>query len=260
MDFRFSGKSVVITGAAGGIGSRAAALFAQEGAKLALADLELEKLRKVRQTYGLPEEQCMLFPLDISDETAVQAMVRQVAERCGTIDVMFNNAGMIGASAKFEDFPTESMRQVLRVNVMGTFFGMKYVLPWMKKAGSGVIINTSSISGCRGMPDTAAYVASKHAVMGMTKSAAVEYAPFGVRVCAVCPSPVSTPMMQEVEDGMVSMGLESRQAIRSKLLAPIPMGRYASADEVAKTVLFLASDDASFISGSAIMVDGCFTA
>lgn len=260
MSMRFKDRVVIITGAAGGIGGRAAARFSAEGALLTLIDRSHVDLIRIREELGIPDSRCLYVAADISNETAVKEAVENTVSRFGRLDVMFNNAGVIGASAKLADFPAESMRKVLDINVMGTFFGMKYALQAMVPAGQGVIINTCSISGCRGMPDTAAYVASKHAIMGMTRSTAVEYARSGIRVCAVCPSPVATPMMQAVEDGMVNMGLESRQVIREKLVSPIPMGRYATAEEVVSAVMFLASDDASFITGSAIMVDGAFTA
>ena len=260
MNMRFQDRTVIITGAAGGIGRRAAARFAEEGACLTLVDRSLADLIRTREKLGLSDLRCLCVQADISDETAVRKFVKDTVTRFERLDVMFNNAGIIGASARLADFPAESMRTVLNVNVMGTFFGMKYALQAMVPAGQGVIINTCSISGCRGMPDTAAYVASKHAIMGMTRSTAVEYAKSGIRVCAVCPSPVATTMMQAVEDGMVNMGLESRETIRDKLVSPIPMGRYATADEVVSAAMFLASDEASFITGSAIMVDGAFTA
>lgn len=260
MPERFVDKVVIVTGACGGIGREAVRLFALEGAAVVLADLAGAQLRETANELGLEEGRYLLEAADVSNEDAVEKLVDNAVSTFGQLDVMCNNAGIIGEVAKVEAFPTESMRRVIDVNVMGAFYGTKHALRVMLKQQKGVIIMTSSIAGFRGMPDTVAYVASKHAVMGIARTAAVENARRGIRVCAVCPAPVDTPMMSRIAEGMVALGLESREQIESKLVSPIPMGRYAIPEEVAKTIVFLASGDASFISGTPIFVDGCFMA
>ena len=260
MKDRFIDKTVLITGASGGIGSKTAELFYAEGAKLCLVGRNIHNLSAVKEKYGFEDSRCMLAAVDMVNEETVQELISNVIAWFGRLDVMFNNAGTVGETAKAWDYPTSLLQEIMNTNVMGTFFGMKYALQAMLPQKSGVVINTGSISSVKGMTETLGYVASKHAVLGMTRTAAVETASLGIRVCAVCPAPVDTPMIQAVEDGMVSMGIDSREEIQKKLTNTVPMARYATVDEVAKTVLFLASDDASFISGSAIMVDGGFSA
>ena len=259
MENRFSGRVVAVTGAAGGIGSATVKLFAGEGAKLVLTGRDREKLTKMAGSLGLNEENCLIAPGNVSSEADVESIFAAAMEKFGRLDVLFNNAGIVGAVSKIEDYDGSSMKEVLEINVLGVFFGMKHALKIMKKQGRGVIINTCSIAGFRGMPDTVGYVASKHAIMGMTRAAASENAAAGIRVCAVCPSPVDTPMMSRIEDGKAAMSGSDPALVRSRLSA-LPMGRYASPEEVANAVLFLASDDASFISGTPVFVDGCFMA
>jgi len=256
----FHNKVVIISGAAGGIGKATARLFANKGARLVLVDLNAERLEAIRDEFKLAAGRCLISVADVTDEKAVGNYTEKTLEAFGTVDVVFNNAGIVGEANKVQNFTAQSMQQVLQVNVMGVFYGMKYALRAMQPRGQGVIINTGSISGVRGMPETIAYCASKHAILGMTRCAAVENAGTGIRVCAVCPSPVSTSMMTGIEESMAGMGCESQEDVHRRLLGSIPMGRYARPDEVAKAVLFLASEDSSFISGSAIFVDGCFTA
>ncbi len=256
---RLEGKVAVVTGACGGIGKAVVERFSQEGAMVVLADLSEESLRATVSELRLDPERCMAVQTDISQEKSVTALIEAAVERFGALDVMVNNAGIVGAVAGMEEFPAESMEEVLRVNVMGTFFGIKHALRRMQRQGSGVIINMSSVAGHKGQPNTAAYVASKHAVIGLTRAAAAENAARGIRVCAVCPAPVATPMMQRIEDGMMEITGADRRSVHA-MLADLPSGRYAAPGEVAAAVVFLASDEASFISGSSVFVDGGFLA
>ena len=253
---RFTDKVVIVTGASGAIGSVTVKKFAEEGAKIVLVDLNKEQLEQTAKKLELTEGNYAIEAVDITDEDAMAAMIDRVVATFGSLDVMFNNAGISGASERIHQFPTDSMKAVLNVNVMGTFLGTKYALAAMLKTGGGAIVNSSSIAGVRGNPDTIAYVASKHAIVGLTRATAVEYAKDGIRCCAVCPAPVNAPMIQRIEDEMVAMGREDRETIHKKIVEPIPMGRFAEPEEVANAVLFLASEDASFVSGNLLYVDG----
>lgn len=257
---RFTDRIVIVTGACGGIGSATVKLFYEEKAEVVLADMDSSALEVMPEKLGLSRDRCLLVQTDVSKEEAVSALVEKTVSRFGKLDVMFNNAGVVGAVANIQDFPTQSMRHVMDINVMGVFFGTKYALKAMIPRKCGVIINASSVAGHRGMPQTVAYTASKHAIIGITRAAAAENARSGVRVCAVCPAPVNTQMMIGIENGMVSMGAGDKSAVYAEMAANLPMGRYATPEEVAKAVLFLASDDASYVNGSSLFVDGGFTA
>lgn len=252
---RFQDKVVIVTGACGSIGSAVVKRFFSEGAKVVLADIKEGSLLETAARLSLPEGRYLTIATDVTDETSVCRLIEQTVAAFGRLDVMFNNAGIVGAVAELQDFPTESLRTVLDVNVMGVFYGIKYALRVMLPQKHGVIINTSSVAGHKGMPNTTAYVASKHAIMGLTRIAAAENARRGVRVCAVCPAPVDTPMMAHIEDGMAAMTKSDINEIHDAL-SDLPMGRYATPDEVAAAVLFLASDDASYVNGSSLFVDG----
>ncbi|MGI6072555.1 MAG: SDR family NAD(P)-dependent oxidoreductase [Lachnospiraceae bacterium] len=259
MKNRFEKKIVVITGAAGGIGKATTKLFAAEGATVVLVGRNIEKLNALVKELKLKENAYLVCGCDVSEEKEVADMISGVVTRFGKIDVFFNNAGIIGSVAKTQNYSVDSLTEALNINVVGTFNGMKHALLIMQQQRSGVIINSCSIASFRGNPDTIGYVASKHAIWGMTRAVAVENAHLGIRVCAVAPSPVDTPMMSYVEDGMVEMGNGDKQTVH-KQLSSLPMGRYATPEEVAKAVLFLASEDASFTTGSALFVDGGFMA
>jgi NAD(P)-dependent dehydrogenase (short-subunit alcohol dehydrogenase family) len=254
---RFKDKVVLITGAAGGIGRETAAAFAAEGARLSLVDLEGEPLERVRQELGLAAERCLLLTADVTDEAQVEAYVRQTREKWGRIDVFFNNAGVEGGVAILSEYPSEALDRVINVNFKGAFYGLKHVLRVMKEQGSGVVVNVSSIAGLKGLPFTSAYNATKAAVISLTKTAAVEFAPFGIRVNAVCPALVNTRMMRSLEAGFSP---EDPEAARRQLAEKVPLGRYSEPREVAAAVLFLASEESSFITGTALEVVGGMTA
>lgn len=242
----FAGKVVLITGAAGGIGVEAARLFHAQGAKLALVDLNGNQLDQL--VTELKATDALTFAADVTKEDQVKAFVQSTKEKFGKIDVFFNNAGIEGNKASIIETTAEEFTRVLEVNVLGVFYGLKYTLAVMMEQQSGSIVNTSSLIGLKGKPGRAPYSASKHAILGITKTAALEAASAGVRVNAICPAPVETRMMHAIDD---SEGTSSAE--RS---ARLPLKRYATPTEVAELVLFLSSDKASYITGSAYSIDG----
>ena len=249
----FQDKVVIITGATSGIGKEAVKQFSQEGAFLTLVDLDLDKLKETAKELHLADEMYILVEADVREEKQVQKYVQKTTEFFGDIDVLFNNAGVEGAIASIVDYPSEQLNQVIDVNIKGTFYGMKHVLQVMQKQKYGNIINMASIGGMKGMPETSVFGASKFAVIGLTKTAALENAEHGIRVNAIAPSMVNTPMMRQIENGLGEHAKEQLEHL-------IPLGRYAEPEDIAKAVVFLASERASFITGVALPVDGGFTA
>jgi 3alpha(or 20beta)-hydroxysteroid dehydrogenase len=249
----FKDKVIVIIGAAGGIGVEAVKAFSNDGAKVVLVDLNQEDLDKVVTELDLKKGEYIAVAADVSNEDQVRNYVEQAATTFGTIDVFFNNAGIEGKVLPIPEYPSEVFDQVLNVNVKGVFYGMKYVMPIMKEKKSGVIINTASVAGLGGTAGVSAYIASKHAVVGLTKTAALEGAPDGIRVNAVCPSPVNNRMMRSLESGFSP---ENADAAQESFAAAIPLGRYAENSDIVNLVYFLASEKASFITGAIYPIDG----
>jgi NAD(P)-dependent dehydrogenase (short-subunit alcohol dehydrogenase family) len=237
---RFEGRSVVVTGAASGIGFEMARLFMQEGARVVAADLRPD---------GVPGGSTP-FAVDVSDPGQVVAMIAFALAEHGGVDVLCNNAG-IGSTSDPVSCPPEEWDRVFAVNARGVFLGTKYVLPSMLERGSGVIVNTASVAGLIGLRDRAAYCASKGAVVAFTKAVAVQYAGTGVRCNCICPGTVDTPWVQRLVD---SSG--DPAAARAGLVARQPMGRLGEPVEIAKAALYLASDDAAFVTGEALVIDG----
>ncbi|MBM7656442.1 SDR family NAD(P)-dependent oxidoreductase [Neobacillus cucumis] len=247
----FSDKVVLITGAAGGIGIAAAKAFAKEGAKLALVDLSKEALEKA--AGSIEAKEILLLSADVSKEEEVKRYVEETKNAYGKIDVFINNAGINGKFANLDEQTVNNFQAVFGVNVLGAFLGLKYVLPVMKEQRSGAVVNTASNGGLLGAPGMGLYVASKHAVLGLNKTAALEVADYGVRVNAVCPSGVDTQMMKSIETN--AMPGQENQA-RTLFENSVPMKRYATPEEIADLMVFLSSDKASFISGSYYRIDG----
>ncbi|MBI4638611.1 MAG: glucose 1-dehydrogenase [Candidatus Rokubacteria bacterium] len=250
---RFEDKVVVITGAGGGIGRAAAVRFASEGARVVLVDVSAsalgESLTAVEQAGG----QALAVEADVTQAPAVEGYVQRARERFGGIDCFFNNAGILGAVSPLVDYPEETFDRVMAINVKSVWLGLRAVAPVMIARGGGAIVNTASIAGLRGTPNLVAYTASKHAVIGLTRTASLEFSRHGIRVNAVCPSPVETAMARLLEDGF---GPKDPLAARERLTATIPMRRYAKPEEVAALVAFLCSADASYINGAIYTVDG----
>ncbi|YCA41969.1 glucose 1-dehydrogenase [Bacillus sp. JZ8] len=247
----FEDKVVLITGGAGGIGIAAAKVFAKEGAKLALVDLKREPLEKAAESVDAKD--VLLLTANVSIEDEVKEYVQKTKDYYGKIDVFINNAGINGEFKDITEQTEENFQNVFGVNVMGVFFGLKYVLQLMKEQKSGAVVNTASNGGLLGAPGMSAYVASKHAVIGLNKTAALEMAEYGVRVNAVAPSGVNTEMMRSIEKN--AMGEKAEEA-RKAFEASVPMNRYANAEEIADLMVFLSSEKASFTSGSYYRIDG----
>ena len=254
---RLQGKTAIITGGAGGIGQAAARQFTAEGARVVLVDREEAALQSIVGSIG--EDKASYVVADVTQPEQAQGYVRAAVERWGGVDILLANAGIEGAVSPITDYAIDTFDQVLAVNVRGVWLGLKYVIPAMRERGTGSIVITSSTAGIGGTAGMSAYVTSKHAVIGMMRTAALECAPLGIRVNTVNPAPIETRMMRSLEEMRVAAEDSSEATIeRTKLAyeARIPLQRYGDPEEVAKLMLFLASDDSSFCTGGVYMVDG----
>ncbi len=244
---RLAGKVAVITGATGGIGAAASRLFAAEGAQLMLVDMDAGRLEALAGETG-----AAWHAGDVSDPEVNEAIAAATAERFGGIDIGMLNAGIEGALAPIGDYTVEMFDRVMAVNARGVWLGLKALMPHLERRGGGSLVLTSSTAGIRAVPDMSAYTASKHAVIGLMRSAAIEGSASNIRVNTVNPSPIDTRMIQSLEAMHGVDGSGSNQP----LAGATPLRRYGEPEEVARLMLFLASDESSFCTGGVYMVDG----
>jgi NAD(P)-dependent dehydrogenase (short-subunit alcohol dehydrogenase family) len=244
----FVGKAVLITGGAYGIGRAAALGFARKGAKVVVADLDVkngeETVRRIKEAGG----EAVFVKANVSQEADVESMVKKTVETYGRLDCAFNNAGIHKVFVSTIDFTQADWNEIIDVNLKSVWLCMKYEIPQMLKQGKGAIVNTSSAAGLIAAPSNPAYPASKHGVVGLTKSTAIEFARRGIRVNCVCPGPTRTGM----HDSLVAVSPEIVEMMNTK----VPMGRIGEPEEVAAAALWLCSDEASYITGHALPVDG----
>ncbi len=251
---RLQEKVAVITGGAGGIGLAAAAKFVAEGAKVLLVDIDESALSRAAGDLG---DAAAWHVADVSDPGGVQSYVGAAIDTFGGIDILLANAGIEGQVNPIVDQDIEMFDKVIAVNVRGVWLSLKYAIPEIAKRGGGSIVITSSVAGIHGSPGVSPYVTSKHAVIGMMRSAALECAPMNIRVNTVNPSPIETRMMRSLEEGIMPGAAE---AAHDFIAGTIPLGRYGEPGDVANLMCFLASDEAEFLTGGVYMVDGGISA
>ena len=248
--FDFEGKTAIVTGAGSGIGEAIALELAASGAFVVVSDVDEDAANRVVATIMDRGKKAVGFAADVSDPDAVERMVKFAEAEGGALHLAVNNAGIGGPQTPVGDYPLDGWRQVIDVNLHGVFYGMRYQIPAMERAGGGAIVNIASILGSVGFANASAYVAAKHGVVGLTKTAAMEYSANGIRINSVGPGFIETPLLaknldQEALDGLASLH---------------PIGRIGTSEEVSALTCFLLSDRASFISGSYHLVDGAYTA
>ncbi|MBR0670066.1 SDR family NAD(P)-dependent oxidoreductase [Neoroseomonas soli] len=253
MDFK--GKVAVVTGGGNGIGRAACLGFARHGAKVVVVDRDAEGAEAVAAEIG--KKDAVACVADVARAADVRAYVQAALDAFGSIDCFHNNAGIEGRILPTAEYDEAVFDEVMDVNAKGVFLGLRHVLPVMIRQGRGAIVNTASIAGLVGTPAMPAYVASKHAVIGLTKVAAGEVGPLGIRVNAVCPGPIETRMIRGIERQVSPNNPES---VQERYSAGIPLRRYGTAEEVANVVLFLCSDLAANVTGAQYAVDGGRTA
>ena len=251
MNISFENRVALVTGAASGLGLATAKAFAASGAAVALADWNEDAVRHAADALTAQGHRAIAIRCDVSDDVQVQAMVEHAVAAFGRLDVAYNNAGVQNVLAETADSPRDDYDRIMAINLRGVWSCMKFELQQMRKQGSGAIVNCSSLGGLVGGAERGTYHAAKHGVIGLTKSAALEYAARGIRINAVCPGLIWTPMADRMVAGGQGAALEA-------MTASIPMGRHGRPEEIADAVLWLCSDASSYVTGQSISVDGGF--
>jgi len=249
--FDFKGQVALVTGAASGMGLATARAFAEAGAAIALADLNEQAASSATDELVSAGHKAIAIGCDVSDEVQVAAMVEKVTATFGRLDAAFNNAGVQSPVAEMADAGSDEYERVMGINLRGVWNCMKYELRQMRGQGSGSVVNNSSIGGIIGIAGRGTYHASKHGVIGLTKSAALEYATRGIRVNAICPGTIETPMVTEM--------LAKEPDAMKEIMRDVPIERLGRAEEIASAVLWLCSPGASLVVGHALVVDGGYT-
>jgi NAD(P)-dependent dehydrogenase (short-subunit alcohol dehydrogenase family) len=249
----FSGKVALITGGGGGIGRATALAFAEHGAKVVVVDSNNADGQTSADIVIQRGGAARFVPADVTKSVDVQRYVRETLAAFGRIDCFFNNAGIEGRVAPTQEYDEAVFDAVIAVNLKGVFLGMRHVLPVMLRQGSGAIVNTASVAGLFGGPGMAAYVASKHGVIGLTKVASSDVAGQGVRVNAICPGPVETRMMRSLE---AQRSPNNPESVHAMISTSAPDGRYALPEEIANAVLYLCSDLSGHVTGTHVVIDG----
>jgi len=250
MDLRFDGKTIIVTGGGSGIGAATAQELASSGATVVVADVNLAHAEAVTNDIVAAKGRAYACAVDVAKAEDVQSMVAFAVEKTGALHGIVNNAGIGGPAAPTGSYDIDGWRKVLDINLSGVFYGMRYAIPEIEKAGGGAVVNVASILGSVGFPNSTAYVSAKHGVLGATKNAALEHAAAGVRVNSVGPGFIHTPLVANALDEATLKFLEGKHALN----------RLGKSEEVAALIVFLLSDRASFITGSYHLVDGGYTA
>lgn len=244
-------KTAIITGGGTGIGKATAILFAEEGANVVITGRREEKLKEVQDEVKTKGHDIDIFACDVSDEQSCKETVDYVIDKYGQIDILFNNAGVLMPGVTHET-ETEIWNKIFDINVKGTYLMSKFTIPHMLERSYGVIVNNSSVGGLKAIPGYAAYIASKGAVTQLTRSMALEYADKGIRVNAICPGAIETPMITEG----VYERVEDKEAAEQFMISLHPIGRLGTSEEIAHSILFLVDDKIRFMTGNMLSVDG----
>ena len=252
MEETFKNKVALVTGGSSGIGRATALALAQRGARVVVADVSVEGGEETVSLIQNTGGEALFIQTDVTQASEIEHLISKTVETYGQLDCAFNNAGIAGDLSLTADCSEEHWNQVMSINLRGVWLCMKHELPQMLKQGGGAIVNTASVLGLIGIIGQTAYVAAKHGVVGLTKTAALEYAKSGIRVNAVCPGVIQTPMVEGV--------INAQPELTEGLLALEPVGRLGKPEEIAETVVWLCSDAASFVTGHSMAADGGYTA